>query len=181
MPWNGDFPFQAGLAASLMALLAGGTAQAMEPKEPGGYLDQKEFFKPELTISTSNVAAGPGPRGAPQPRRWESFLAAREQAGEGTVHAFIDPRSGAATNLLGSFPLIPGAAGGKHGGPGGTPSATSCGGTASCWASTRQLGAARADAGDPGALAGQHPADLRGRAGARRRGWRPRSATATWS
>src|SRR5689334_21989161 len=32
----------------------------------------------------------------------------RDNAGQSPVKAFIDPRSGAATNLIGAFPLIPG-------------------------------------------------------------------------
>ena len=50
--------------------------------------------------------------GLPNRGAWESFLQAREQAGEGAVHAFVDPRSGAATNLVGAFPLLPAPAGG---------------------------------------------------------------------
>ena len=112
MPWNGGSLFKAGLAASLMALLAGGTARAIEPKGPGGYLEEKEFLLPELTISSANVPLDQVLAGLPNRGAWESFLQAREQAGEGAVHVFVDPRSGAATNLVGAFPLLPAPAGG---------------------------------------------------------------------
>ncbi|HEY9422354.1 MAG TPA: hypothetical protein VIW92_13130, partial [Thermoanaerobaculia bacterium] len=46
-------------ALASLAFVAGvlvcGLAGAIEPKPPGSHLDQKEFFKPELYISSSQV------------------------------------------------------------------------------------------------------------------------------
>ena len=76
MAWN-KASHGACLLACCAGLLAGGAAWAVEPKEPGAYLDQKEFFKPELYISSSH-ARRRGRRSTQLPNRaaWESFLAA---------------------------------------------------------------------------------------------------------
>jgi hypothetical protein len=89
-------------------LFLGASLQALEPKQPGEYLEQKEFFLPELSISTSHEPLAEVLPALPNRAAWENFLQAREQAGEGALHAFVDPRSGAATNIVGAFPLIPG-------------------------------------------------------------------------
>lgn len=82
---------------------------AANPKEPGGaYLDHKAFVKPELYISNSHERLDAVLSGLPNRVAWEAFQRAREQAGEDRAETFIDPRSGAATNLIGPFPLLPG-------------------------------------------------------------------------
>ena len=43
------------LLVGLALLLPTGVAWAVQPKQPASDLDQKEFFRPELTISSSNV------------------------------------------------------------------------------------------------------------------------------
>ena len=42
--------------ASVLGLVSAGTSWAVVPKEPAASLDQKEFFRPDLYISTANVA-----------------------------------------------------------------------------------------------------------------------------
>src|SRR4030095_7731772 len=86
---------------------------AVKPKEPGAYLDHKEFFKPELYISSSHQRLEEVLSSLPNRVAWENFQRAREQAGQGRAEAFIDPRSGAAANLFGAFPLRPGRAHGN--------------------------------------------------------------------
>ena len=39
---------------------------------------------------------------------WDRLEAGLGAAGAGPVRAYIDPRSGTATNLIGAFPLLPG-------------------------------------------------------------------------
>lgn len=91
-----------------LLILAGSVAWALEPKDSSSYLGQKEFFKPELYISSSHEDVDEALETLPNRVAWENFQAARERAGKGRVKAFVDPRSGAATNILGAFPLIPG-------------------------------------------------------------------------
>src|ERR1044071_2712165 len=96
------------IGLGLLWLVAGHPAGAIEPKDGGGYLDQKEFHKRELELASSHEALEDALARLPNRAAWESFLAAREAAGQGKVKAFVDPRSGGATNLLGTFPGIPG-------------------------------------------------------------------------
>ncbi|HEX6863536.1 MAG TPA: endopeptidase, partial [Thermoanaerobaculia bacterium] len=96
------------VVSGLLGLLVGDPARAVKPKEPGDYLNQKEFFKPELYISSSHEGLAEVVGSLPNRQAWESFLEAHELKGGGPVQAYIDPRSGAATNLIGAFPLIPG-------------------------------------------------------------------------
>jgi hypothetical protein len=91
-----------------LLILTSGLAWAVEPKGPGSYLGQKEFFKPELSISSSHERVEEVLQDLPNRAAWENFQAARERAGQPPVQGFVDPRSGAATNLLGPFPLVPG-------------------------------------------------------------------------
>ena len=98
-----------GCLAGMVGMLSMGTSWAAVPKEPASALDQKEFFRPDLYISTANVPLQDALIQLPNRAAWESFLQRRAgSARGGRVIAFIDPRSGAATNLVGSFPLIPG-------------------------------------------------------------------------
>jgi hypothetical protein len=96
---------------SLMLLgvmtLAGG-AWGLEPKDSGSYLDQKAFFKPELSISSSHEPLEEVQHLLPNRKAWQDFQAVTAMSGKPAVAAYIDPRSGAATNIMGSFPLIPG-------------------------------------------------------------------------
>jgi trimeric autotransporter adhesin len=96
------------LLALGLIVLASAAGWALEPKDPAAYLDHKEFFKPELYISSSHADVDEILGELPNRAAWDNFNAAREQAGQGRVRAFVDPRSGAVTNLMGAFPLIPG-------------------------------------------------------------------------
>jgi trimeric autotransporter adhesin len=97
-----------GLALAV-AVLSAATGWAATPKEPAGPLDRKEFFRPELYLSNANRPLADVLGQMPNRAEWESFLQSRSGSGAGQVSAvFIDPRSGAATNVVGSFPLIPG-------------------------------------------------------------------------
>jgi trimeric autotransporter adhesin len=88
--------------------LLGGLAWAFEPKDDGSELEARAFFKPELYISSSHSRLEQIQTQLPNRAAWESFQAARQNAGQAPVRAYIDPRSGAASNLLAAFPLIPG-------------------------------------------------------------------------
>jgi trimeric autotransporter adhesin len=109
-----------GVLAALLAFVLGGAVWAAKPKEPGGsYLDQKAFFKPELYISSSQVPVEEILDRLPNRTAWEGYRAALEKAGavapgREAPLAFIDPRSGAATNLVGAFPLVPGRGAGNR-------------------------------------------------------------------
>jgi hypothetical protein len=97
--------------ATLAALgaLSAGAAWAASPKQPTTPLDLKEFFGPELYASSSNFPLEVALPELANRASWEAFLA---QRGEDPLHprtkAFIDPRSGAVSNLLDSVPLVPG-------------------------------------------------------------------------
>jgi hypothetical protein len=93
-----------GLALSL------GTAPAhalTTPKESSTLLEQKAFFRPELYISSSQAPLAEILDRLPNRAALEAF-AARPAADGSPMHVFIDPRSGAAVNLMGAVPLIPG-------------------------------------------------------------------------
>ncbi len=92
----------------------GNATWGVEPKQPGAYLDDKEFSKPELYISSSHQPLEQALPLLPNQADWQAFLAARADAGEPAVRAFIDPRSGAAASVIGAFPLVPGNGAGNH-------------------------------------------------------------------
>jgi len=98
----------------LLGLLVSPAASAIDPKNSGSYLDQKEFFKPELYISSSQVELEEVLPNLPNQAAWRSFLDAHEAVGASPARAFVDPRSGAATNLMGAFPLLPGRGAGNQ-------------------------------------------------------------------
>jgi hypothetical protein len=106
-----------GRLAGWLGILVCGLAMAVEPKPPGSYLDQKEFFKPELYISSAHQPLEEILDRLPNRAAWQRYLAAHEKAagpGQALPRAFIDPRSGAATNLMGAFPLVPGRGAGNR-------------------------------------------------------------------
>ncbi len=93
--------------AFVIAILSAATTWAVVPKEPAASLDQKEFFRPDLYLSNGVM---PLQQALPQlanREAWNAFLQ-RSAAGGPRVSAFIDPRSGAAANVIGAFPLLPG-------------------------------------------------------------------------
>ena len=89
--------------SALLCMLSTGLAIAAVPKEPKAPLDFKAFFRPDLYISSANERVESLLTQLANRSSWEDFLAKR-----GDVQAFLDPRSGAVTNLMESVPLIPG-------------------------------------------------------------------------
>jgi hypothetical protein len=101
------------LIAVLLGIAVTGAVLAVEPKEPASYLDQKAFFKPELYISSSQEPIEQIIDRLPNRAAWKGYLATQEKSATGArgpmmPKAFIDPRSGAATSLIGAFPILPG-------------------------------------------------------------------------
>ncbi len=103
------------LSVSLSGTLWSGPAWTATPREPDTPLDQKAFFRPELYVSSSHA---PLEELLPQMRNrpvWEAFLVqARTDPLRSGSRVFVDPRSGAVTNLMGPFPIIPGDGAGNH-------------------------------------------------------------------
>ncbi|MCI0605059.1 PepSY domain-containing protein [bacterium] len=83
------------------ALFTASLTQALQPKDKGGL---KEFFKPELVITSSHVPVEDTLLNLTNSAEWTGFFTKHGRE----VRGFIDPRSGAATNILGAIPLIPG-------------------------------------------------------------------------
>src|SRR4029079_7646182 len=102
------------IATVLALLLPNAAAWAVQPKPAVSELDQKAFFIPELYISSTDVPLASIQSRLPNQAAWDAFFQARAQASADPVHVFIDPRSGAVTNIIGSFPLIPGSGVGNH-------------------------------------------------------------------
>ncbi len=81
--------------------------QAIQPREAQGALAAREFFAPELSLSSANAPLEDVLSRLPNRGAWETRL--RERAADGSrLRAYIDPRSGAATSLMVVEPLIPG-------------------------------------------------------------------------
>ena len=97
--WRG----RARVLAAVVGIVVAGVGLAIEPPDPDSFLDHKTFFKPELVISSSHEPVEEALDRLPNRPEWVAFL-----AGEGQRRGFVDPRSGAATNVLESRPLIPG-------------------------------------------------------------------------
>jgi trimeric autotransporter adhesin len=95
------------LFAGFLGIALAGAVWAVTPPGSGSFLDQKAFFKPELYISSSHEQLEGILDALPNRAAWEQILASRAEAGQ-TLQAYIDPRSGAASSLIGAFPLIPG-------------------------------------------------------------------------
>ncbi|MDC0710891.1 endopeptidase [Stigmatella sp. ncwal1] len=89
------------------ALLSATASWAIVPPESGPTtLSSKAFFKPELTLTISNV-----PLGELQPqmstagmRSWDAFFARNGRE----FNVYLDARTGTPTSIQGSIPLIPG-------------------------------------------------------------------------
>jgi hypothetical protein len=85
----------------VLALVAFGSARALDVKKklvplaPDEQLDSREFFRPELSVSLGNELAPLPP-------------ALADVAGP-FAQLYVDPRSGAVTNLVAAIPMIPGA------------------------------------------------------------------------
>ena len=102
---------RAGLAVRVAVLaLAATVAGAAVPKEDPGFLDSKVFFKPELALTSEHVALEDIEAALPNRAAWQRFRADAPglSAPGHAFRAYVDPRSGAASNIAGAFPLVPG-------------------------------------------------------------------------
>ncbi len=95
------------VATALSAVCFAGTLAALEPKSPDSSLANREFFLPELYLSSSHVALDEVVGELANRDEWNRYLAASAARGV-SVTVYLDPRSGGVSNLIGSFPLIPG-------------------------------------------------------------------------
>lgn len=84
----------------LLPVLAG----AFQPKTDKTDLNQKEFFLPELYISSSTLSLQEISGQLKNQKAWNQFFAANGA----DFHVYFDPRSATAVNIMGSIPLIPG-------------------------------------------------------------------------
>lgn len=109
---RGSSRLTAGFAALLT--LAVWNAAAFEPKSGADDLAAFEFALPELYLSSSNVPLAEVLGELPNRAAWQEFEAARANLGAPSAAVWIDPRSGAATNLMAPLPLIPGTGVGNH-------------------------------------------------------------------
>jgi trimeric autotransporter adhesin len=91
-----------------VVLGAAAPADAARPRRDATPLKGKAFLLPELRISTSNVPVQEVMEQLPNRAQWEGFAARRALSATPALHAYIDPRSGAASNILLAEPLIPG-------------------------------------------------------------------------
>jgi trimeric autotransporter adhesin len=92
----------------LLGALLAGSAGAANPTEPSTHLDGKAFFRPDLYLSSAHLPLEEILPQLPNREAWEAFLGRTPPAGGPALHVFVDPRSGAVTNLIGAFPLVPG-------------------------------------------------------------------------
>jgi trimeric autotransporter adhesin len=106
------FRCRGGLSVGVALLLAAATAGAFEPAESKSAIGQKAFFLPELYISTSNAPVASVLDQLPNRAAWNQLLGANKGAAA-AVNGFIDPRSGTASNIIGTFPLLPGTGAGN--------------------------------------------------------------------
>jgi len=90
-----------------LALLLAAVSQALVPPEPGPTsLASKAFFKPELSLPITNtpLQAAQAKMSRLQADVWSDFFARNGK----DFNVYLDERTGAATSLQGSLPLIPG-------------------------------------------------------------------------
>ena len=93
-----------GLIAIVFSVLQSGTAMALDATKPrANTLSAKEFFKPELHISSSNLPLDQAQGTLQNKSAWTGFAAKY-----GQPQVYLDPRSGAATSISTRVPLIPG-------------------------------------------------------------------------
>jgi subtilisin-like proprotein convertase family protein len=98
-----------GLISITLLVLQSGTATAFEATKPQtNALAAKEFFRPELHISSSNVPLEQMLNGLANNAAWGAFAAKY-----GQPQVYLDPRSGAATSIVIRVPMIPGSGAGN--------------------------------------------------------------------
>src|SRR6185436_1253968 len=104
---NGQIGRLTTVLTAVFGLAAG--AHAANPDAGEATSEIKEFFRPELYLSASNMPLGSALRELPNRAAWEAFLSARgEDPRNPRTQAFVDRRSGAVTNIIESVPLVPG-------------------------------------------------------------------------
>ena len=94
-----------GLAAA--ALLAATAAPALAIDPPRGRSGAASSSAPELTSAAATCRSTTCSPSCPTAEPGSASGGARRRGPE-RVHVFIDPRSGAATNIMAPFPLLPG-------------------------------------------------------------------------
>ena len=90
-----------------LALLLAAVSQAIVPPKPGPVsLSSKAFFKPELYLPISNtpLQSAQAKMSLQQSSVWADFFARNGK----DFNVYLDLRTGAATSIQGSLPLIPG-------------------------------------------------------------------------
>lgn len=95
-------PLALRMIAAVVAAAIPAAALAFEAPRPA--LDTKEFSKPDLTISSSNVALTTLQESLPNRAAWDRF----RDAHGADVHIYLDPRSGIPSGISLSVPTIPG-------------------------------------------------------------------------
>jgi fibronectin type 3 domain-containing protein len=80
------------------------TLFAFDPKQDENLLASKEFFRPELYISSAHVPMEQARMELSNSFAWDSFLTTFGR----DLQIYIDPRSGTPTNIMGAIPLYPG-------------------------------------------------------------------------
>jgi trimeric autotransporter adhesin len=89
--------------------LSSAPAWAANPKQASSHLDEKEFFRPELYISSSHVELQELLPQLSNRAAWDGFLARNQGLnGESKFVVYLDHRSGVVSNLMGPVPMIPG-------------------------------------------------------------------------
>ena len=91
-------------AFAFLALQPGPAMAIVATKPEAATLASKEFFKPEMHISSSNVELQQTLAALPNKGAWVQFAAKY-----GQPQVYLDPRSGAATSIVARIPMIPGA------------------------------------------------------------------------
>lgn len=85
-------------------LLIPAFARAFQPKKEQVNLSSREFFLPELYLSSSQVSYQDISKQLPNRNAWNDFYAKNGS----DFQVYFDPRSGIPINIIGHIPLIPG-------------------------------------------------------------------------
>jgi hypothetical protein len=108
---------------ALLLVLSAAQALAVQPKAPTAPLDELEFSQPELYLSSSSVPLEEVLPRLANRAAWGSFLSSAiaevpipvcPVCDVDVSRAFIDPRSGAARNIIVAWPLLPGTGAGNR-------------------------------------------------------------------
>src|SRR5688572_11519273 len=95
------------LVVTTVLLCSTSATWAAQPKTPSTNLDHKAFFKPELSISTAHEPLEAALTQLANRGAWETLLTQRgDDPRRPRLKAWLDRRSGAATNVMEAVPLI---------------------------------------------------------------------------